>query len=846
MRYMAQEPACRVGTTAMGDLLEIVQEGLLVVKFPEGMGTFNDESFQQRPGLSIPAQANGSGGDESSGTPEPTEPTPTATSQGVPQIDIPSISVVDIDQDVSLATAEPPDVPTPALRKPDSKGPRRFRATDLVDRLEYVVTDEDPRYWFAGHGRKPPPVDFDPLSSDPISVETENDQTGSGSLRLPERPRVDYGDPKLDPDDWEFKIDNDFASSVFSAIKNRDGCVVPEARISTKLCVDCKRFRDQLWNPGFNITYSVQELETRANRKECDLCWLLWRTCEPNWGTLFPTIQFERIDSSLRMNGGHLPVLSIFRSSGKSNPNMVTILCLSYRTNLGDLDHTSQAVSDVQIGFAELPEAHSNTRVEVIRRWLDDCDEKHRESTCKPAKRGDQSNNTASGRLPTRLIDVGNVGDQTVRLWETSPEDTGEWIALSHQWGPLPHFSTNRQNREDHIAGMRYDEFPSTFKDAVTVTRALGRRYLWIDSICILQGPDGDFKEESKRMEDVYSGAYCVIAASCASSHYSGFLETRNKRDYVALRREAESEAPFYICQNIDNFKGHVLEGALNRRGWVLQEHALAQRTIFFTEHQTYWECGHGVRCETMTKLYNESAQLLGDPNFPQILDSAPQGDKIIRYQQLYQIYSRLGLSMAYDRPTAIGGLQQRLLRTLNVQGGFGVFDEGKNRGLLRRSLLWHRGEKVPSLTRIVFPADRAAVPSWSWMAYTGGIDYLNLDFGGMQWEDLESPWSRREDGEGDNALIADAREYDRHKAAQGEDLLIFDTPAGSDRYKPMCVVLGIRRGSMPRDDRRHCILLVVPMPNPKGDGTEVFERVGVGYLPGKCITSEASVVHIH
>ena len=131
-------------------------------------------------------------------------------------------------------------------------------------------------------------------------------------------------------------------------------------------------------------------------------------------------------------------------------------------------------------------------------------------------------------------------------------------------------------------------------------------------------------------------------------------------------------------------------------------------------------------------------------------------------------------------------------------------------------------------------------------MAYTGGIDYLNLDFSGIQWEGLESPWSRREDGEGDNALIADAREYDRHKAAQGEDLLIFDTPTGSDRYKPMCVVLGIRRGSMPRDDRRYYILLVVPMPNPKGDGTEVFERVGVGYLPGKCIASEASVVHIH
>jgi hypothetical protein len=46
-----------------------------------------------------------------------------------------------------------------------------------------------------------------------------------------------------------------------------------------------------------------------------------------------------------------------------------------------------------------------------------------------------------------------------------------------------------------------------------------------------------------------------------------------------------------------------VLGGELHSRGWVLQEHALARRTLFFTEHQTYFECGNGVRCETSTKL---------------------------------------------------------------------------------------------------------------------------------------------------------------------------------------------------------------------------------------------------
>jgi hypothetical protein len=220
-----------------------------------------------------------------------------------------------------------------------------------------------------------------------------------------------------------------------------------------------------------------------------------------------------------------------------------------------------------------------------------------------PAKRVDLSTNDPPKRIPTRLIDVGDTNNNKVHLWESGNQDPVEWIALSHQWGNPPHYSTKRENLADHIGGIKLEDLPATFKDAVVVTRALGLQYLWIDSICIIQGHDGDFQQEAKHMEIYYSGAYCVIAASCASGHYAGFLRERNQRDHVALRRDVDGQAPFYVCETIDNFKSDVLEGALNHRGWVLQEHALARRTIFFSESQTYWECGHGVRCETLTKL---------------------------------------------------------------------------------------------------------------------------------------------------------------------------------------------------------------------------------------------------
>lgn len=77
-------------------------------------------------------------------------------------------------------------------------------------------------------------------------------------------------------------------------------------------------------------------------------------------------------------------------------------------------------------------------------------------------------------------------------------------------------------------------------------------------------------------------------------------------------------------------------------------------------------------------------------------------------------------------------------------------------------------------------------------MAYSGGIDYLKMDFGEIEWKDIESPWSR--EGEYSKALGAEARVYDRGKVNRAEDSLVFDTPAGSERVKSMCVVLVFRK----------------------------------------------------
>lgn len=195
----------------------------------------------------------------------------------------------------------------------------------------------------------------------------------------------------------------------------------------------------------------------------------------------------------------------------------------------------------------------------------------------------------------------------------TQSADNIEYVALSHPWGKGSHFCTTLENFAAHQKGIDLENLPATFKDAVVTIRELGLEYLWIDSICIIQGEGGDFDQEAKRMEDVFSSAFCVIAASSAQGQYDGFL-SRQDQQHECLTFEHAGMPPLYVRRFMDDFNKDVLESPLSRRGWVLQERALARRTIYFTSNQTYWECGKGVRCETLTKMDKSAFSYPCDP----------------------------------------------------------------------------------------------------------------------------------------------------------------------------------------------------------------------------------------
>jgi hypothetical protein len=254
--------------------------------------------------------------------------------------------------------------------------------------------------------------------------------------------------------------------------------------------------------------------------------------------------------------------------------------------------------NDIQVGMPTLYHVGDPAYSQLLLAWLRDCDDNHVECRKDTRPPGSEAN-----QYPARLI---AIDKSCIRLVHTKEIDDRHveplrYLALSYTWGDRAthrRYFTTAETFKQHCEAIPEKSLPNLFVDALTMTRNLGIKYLWIDALCIVQGEGGDWEMEAERMHATFSGAYCVLAASRCTGTNDRFLVERPQHLSATFHSRGLT-----FSEDIDDFQLDVIEGHLNKRGWVLQERALARRTIYFAEKQTYWECGQGIRCETLTKM---------------------------------------------------------------------------------------------------------------------------------------------------------------------------------------------------------------------------------------------------
>ncbi|KAL1655901.1 hypothetical protein SLS61_001464 [Didymella pomorum] len=132
--------------------------------------------------------------------------------------------------------------------------------------------------------------------------------------------------------------------------------------------------------------------------------------------------------------------------------------------------------------------------------------------------------------MSTKQIKVALV---ETKYWpEQRPCDNVRYVTLSHCWGQgvtEQHKLTSR-NIDAMKEGIRIGDLPQTFQDAIAFAARLPRvGYIWIDSLCIKQGPDeqDDWLRQSATMDRVYSETFLNLSATHASDSQGGLFRPR-------------------------------------------------------------------------------------------------------------------------------------------------------------------------------------------------------------------------------------------------------------------------------------------------------------------------------
>ncbi|KAF4944508.1 hypothetical protein FSARC_14653 [Fusarium sarcochroum] len=229
-------------------------------------------------------------------------------------------------------------------------------------------------------------------------------------------------------------------------------------------------------------------------------------------------------------------------------------------------------------------------------------------------------NHEAKSWYPTRLLDLGEPESRSApRLIHTASDmPSGPYLTLSHCWGKGSHICAVQDNLKSLSLGVH--GLPRTFEHAVAATRKLGYRYLWIDSLCIVQDDHQDWAYGSALMHQVYTNAACNLAAAASEDSSGGlFFDRRGLHGQCVAQYARHGQVYSYLDQRL--FDRDICYAPLQQRAWVHQEWLMAKRTIHFARNQVFWECDHLCACEVFPHGLPKYIEYEGKKTFAETLN---------------------------------------------------------------------------------------------------------------------------------------------------------------------------------------------------------------------------------
>lgn len=336
--------------------------------------------------------------------------------------------------------------------------------------------------------------------------------------------------------------------------------------------------------------------------------------------------------------------------------------------------------------------------LELVRRWLSHCECKHADS-CHHSPIGGPSK---SG-FGIRFIDIN-------RKCIVKAPQGARYIALSYVWGKARQLHLTQSSVDelmtDGAITTHYHRLPSTVRDALTLCARLGERYLWVDTLCIVQDSPHDKMWQINRMGKIYSGATLTVVAATGDDADAG------------LPRLSQNLKPMAPHQN---FQSAMASCKWETRGWTFQEKVLSVRLLVFTENQLYFSCRRatwsedgiadpGFEMEMCAETHESHLEKKDESTIP----AASLDADLERYTRLVEEYSTRTLTHQGDALNAFVGILDIFTR---IRDKSTTFTYGLPVAAFDYAFCWSAASHAPDLRRPEFP-------SWSWLGWRQKVSF--------------------------------------------------------------------------------------------------------------------------
>ena len=370
---------------------------------------------------------------------------------------------------------------------------------------------------------------------------------------------------------------------------------------------------------------------------------------------------------------------------------------------------------------------YTQGNVDLMRFWIKGCISGH--DRCREF----QQRSIHGSQRPTRILEV--FSNHVQLRCDLPAEDIYTYMTLSHMWGNNPEAQLRlvEERLDEFKKGIPLEKLPTIYTKAIDITLSLGVRYIWIDSLCIIQDSPLDWQCEANKMASVYGNALCNIA----------FLSPPGIRTWE-VPDDLRARVPCVIRQPLSKICGlyvhrrkyGVSQGThcnqsgwpLFSRAWAFQEHLLCPRTILCGGRNLEWECS-SLRCDEWLCSYEDiMSGLTKSSFFSRFLETnidapsmtAPEMLSFVTtWESLVKEYRLRALTKPEDRIIAFTGIARAIHNIRQLTYLAGIWAECLSFGLLwsvpTRSTSVHPSASANSLT-LVEPVLQT-VPTWSWFS---------------------------------------------------------------------------------------------------------------------------------